>query len=108
MAETFDLSTVVQLITYALGVAGLYWALKYRIDNLAKDKVEKLECVKHHSDLREVLNRIEADLRERLARIDAGVRVNRGGIRVMHDGFKQAGAVKNPPKLPPEFYEDDE
>ena len=93
----FDLPMLVKIIAYVVAIVAIVVGLRYRTDSLEKHKVDKLDCVGHHGELATLISEVKSD-----------IQVLRGGIKVLHEGFRAAGAVKNPPQLPDEFYDDEE
>ena len=93
----FDLAMLLKIVAYAVAIVAIVVGLRFRTDALEKGKVDKLDCVGHHGELATSLAEIRAEMR-----------VVRGGIKVMFESGKKAGTFENPPRLPDEFYEDDE
>ena len=100
----FDLPMLVKIVAYVVAIVAVVLGLRYRTDALEKHKVDKLACVGHHGEIAALIAELRSDIRV----LGGKARVLQGGIKAMHEGFKAAGAIKNPPELPPEFYEDDE
>ena len=92
----FDLSMLIKIVAYVVAIVAVVLGLRYRTDALEKGKVATVDCLtKHGAD-----NVRHAELR-------ADMRVLRGGIRTIHENLRGLEAIDNPPKLPPEFYEDE-